>query len=376
MVEISCHGGSFVISRILSLILEDKRVRLADPGEFTKRAFLNGRIDLSQAESVMNIISSDNENMLRQSMRQLQGDLSNKIHVLREDMLHEMAYVEAALDDPEHYDLTGYSDNLLIKINDWNKQIKALINSAREGRIMRDGIKAVIVGRPNVGKSSLLNALAKTDRAIVTDIPGTTRDIIEEKVYLSDIVLALTDTAGIRQTQDVIEQIGVNKSIDNMEEADIILWLMDASDPFSREDLAIEEHIVPEKTIVVLNKSDLININKDVDKLYSDRYPIVNISAKFGTGFNDLAEIIKMLIFEQNVDKSVDIFILNERHARLLADCSVSLSLVDKSITDGMPEDLFLTDLMDAYQSHGFILGEELEDDLVDKIFSEFCMGK
>lgn len=376
VVEISCHGGSFVISRILSLILEDKRVRLADPGEFTKRAFLNGRIDLSQAESVMNIISSDNENMLRQSMRQLQGDLSNKIHVLREDMLHEMAYVEAALDDPEHYDLTGYSDNLLIKINDWNKQIKALINSAREGRIMRDGIKAVIVGRPNVGKSSLLNALAKTDRAIVTDIPGTTRDIIEEKVYLSDIVLALTDTAGIRQTQDVIEQIGVNKSIDNMEEADIILWLMDASDPFSREDLAIEEHIVPEKTIVVLNKSDLININKDVDKLYSDRYPIVNISAKFGTGFNDLAEIIKMLIFEQNVDKSVDIFILNERHARLLADCSVSLSLVDKSITDGMPEDLFLTDLMDAYQSLGFILGEELEDDLVDKIFSEFCMGK
>ena len=288
VVEISCHGGSFVISRILSLILEDKRVRLADPGEFTKRAFLNGRIDLSQAESVMNIISSDNENMLRQSMRQLQGDLSNKIHVLREDMLHEMAYVEAALDDPEHYDLTGYSDNLLIKINDWNKQIKALINSAREGRIMRDGIKAVIVGRPNVGKSSLLNALAKTDRAIVTDIPGTTRDIIEEKVYLSDIVLALTDTAGIRQTQDVIEQIGVNKSIDNMEEADIILWLMDASDPFSREDLAIEEHIVPEKTIVVLNKSDLININKDVDKLYSDRYPIVNISAKYGTGFNDL----------------------------------------------------------------------------------------
>ena len=376
VVEISCHGGSFVISRILSLILEDKRVRLADPGEFTKRAFLNGRIDLSQAESVMNIISSDNENMLRQSMRQLQGDLSNKIHVLREDMLHEMAYVEAALDDPEHYDLTGYSDNLLIKINDWNKQIKALINSAREGRIMRDGIKAVIVGRPNVGKSSLLNALAKTDRAIVTDIPGTTRDIIEEKVYLSDIVLALTDTAGIRQTQDVIEQIGVNKSIDNMEEADIILWLMDASDPFSREDLAIEEHIVPEKTIVVLNKSDLININKDVDKLYSDRYPIVNISAKYGTGFNDLAEIIKMLIFEQNVDNSVDIFILNERHARLLADCSVSLSLVDKSITDGMPEDLFLTDLMDAYQSLGFILGEELEDDLVDKIFSEFCMGK
>ena len=383
VVEISCHGGSYVVSRILALILNDKRVRLAQPGEFTKRAFLNGRIDLSQAESVMNVISADNESMLKQSMRQLQGELSSKIRILREEMLHEMAHVEAALDDPEHYDLTGYSDDLLRKIRAWRSQVDSLLDTAREGRMMRDGIKVAIVGRPNVGKSSLLNALAKKDRAIVTDIPGTTRDSIEEKIYLADLVLAVTDTAGIRKTQDVIEQLGVKKSIDYMDDADIILWLMDASDPFTNDDKDIEEYILPDKTIIVFNKSDLLypdgQINKElfsVNDLNLNKYPYVNISAKFGTGFSDLADKIKMLIFDQNVDKSVDIFIINERHARLLADCGVSLSLVDKSINDGMPEDLYLTDMMDAYKSLGFILGEELEDDLVDKIFSEFCMGK
>ena len=385
VVEISSHGGSFVMQQILSLVYRTG-ARAAEAGEFTKRAFLNGRIDLSQAESVMDIIASDNERMLRNSLRQLDGALSVRIKSLRENILHEVAYIEAALDDPEHYDLTevqagkSYAEMLLEKISDWRQEIRTLSATAKEGKILRDGIITVIVGRPNVGKSSILNVLAKEDRAIVTNVPGTTRDTIEEKIRLGDMVLAVTDTAGIRQTDDIVESIGVEKSIRKMKEADLILYVVDVSGSLTGEDEEIIKKLIPEKTIVLLNKVDLI---QDSDweqekiglpeKLKSH---IISISAKNRQGFEKLTEEMRQMFFSGDVDKNVDIFVTNARHVRLLGCSDVSLSLVEKSINDAMPEDFWTADLLDAYASLGEIIGEAVEDDLVEKVFSEFCMGK
>lgn len=408
VVEISSHGGSFVMRRILSLVYR-AGARAAEAGEFTKRAFLNGRIDLSQAESVMDIIASDNERMLRNSLRQLDGALSARIRSLREEILHEVAFIEAALDDPEHYDFGGetlpYADILSWKINGWRKEIHTLTATAEEGRILRDGIRTVIVGRPNVGKSSILNVLAREERAIVTDVPGTTRDTIEEKVRLKDMVLAVTDTAGIRETDDPVESIGVEKSIRKLDEADLILYVADASEPLTGEDRMIIEKVIPEKTVVLLNKVDLIKNSRETDGKLSARkcrekgisetvtgqndvgkliinFPkalknhIIPISAKNRQGFDQLAEEIRQMFFAGDVDNDVDILVTNARHARLLERSDVSLSLVEKSIIDAMPEDFLTADLLDAYASLGEIVGEAVEDDLVEKVFSEFCMGK
>ena len=431
VVEISSHGGSFVMRKILSLVYR-AGARAAEAGEFTKRAFLNGRIDLSQAESVMDIIASDNERMLHNSLRQLDGALSSKIKALREEILHEIAYIEAALDDPEHYDLDAvkakyekkggkieendididiavvddgsvydeilpYAGLLLKKIGFWKKKIQILSATADEGRILREGIRTVIVGRPNVGKSSILNVLAKEDRAIVTDVPGTTRDTIEEKVRLGDMVLAVTDTAGIRRTDDPVESIGVEKSIQKLDEADLILYVVDASEALTDEDKTIIGKLIPEKTIVLLNKVDLVkdghvvrenpfskilfesgelNYSKDLDIPKNLENHIIPVSAKKGLGFEQLTEEIRQMFFTGDVDNNVDIFITNARHVRLLESANVSLSLVEKSINDAMPEDFLTADLMDAYAFLGEIIGEAVEDDLVEKVFSEFCMGK
>ncbi len=429
VVEISSHGGSFVMRKILSLVYR-AGARAAEAGEFTKRAFLNGRIDLSQAESVMDIIASDNERMLHNSLRQLDGALSLKIKALREEILHEIAYIEAALDDPEHYDLDAvkakyeqkggkieendidiavvddgsvydeilpYAGLLLKKIGFWKKKIQILSATADEGRILREGIRTVIVGRPNVGKSSILNVLAKEDRAIVTDVPGTTRDTIEEKVRLGDMVLAVTDTAGIRRTDDPVESIGVEKSIQKLDEADLILYVVDASEALTDEDKTIIGKLIPEKTIVLLNKVDLVkdghvvrenpfskilfesgelNYSKDLDIPKNLENHIIPVSAKKGLGFEQLTEEIRQMFFTGDVDNNVDIFITNARHVRLLESANVSLSLVEKSINDAMPEDFLTADLMDAYAFLGEIIGEAVEDDLVEKVFSEFCMGK
>lgn len=381
VVEISCHGGMLVTDKILNLVLQ-LGVRHAEPGEFTKRAFMNGRIDLSQAESVMDIISSDNEKMLENSLRQLDGHFSKIIRNLRDEIIHETAFIESALDDPEHYELNDYPDELSEKIDSWKSRIHKLIDSSKEGLIVKDGIRTVIVGKPNAGKSSLLNALAKEERAIVTDIPGTTRDIIREKVRFGNYVLSITDTAGIRDSDDIIEKIGVQKSIEAIDDADLIIYLLDASDDFNEEDKNIINKVDYDNTILVINKSDIIDddvfndcIEKFPDSLKSNS---VLISVKNHEGFDILYQRIDDMFKsgEIDVDNDVDFMVTNSRHLELLRDCDVSLSLVNKSITDGMPEDFYMVDLLGAYKSLGLIIGEETEDDLVDRIFSEFCMGK
>ena len=385
VVEISSHGGAFVLKQILRQVFL-AGARPADPGEFTKRAFLNGRIDLSQAESVMDIIASDNDRMLSNSLSQLSGALSERIRLLREEILHEIAFMEAALDDPEHYDLDDvYRQHLSELVDTWRGSIGKLTASVRDGRLMRDGVRTVIVGRPNAGKSSLLNALAGTERAIVTDIPGTTRDAIEEKIRLHDLVLAVTDTAGIRDTDNLVEQLGVEKSLREMEQADLILYMVDINEPLQDEDGLIVGKLDMDKTLLLLNKVDKMLKNSSIIEDFFTANPVfptelkdraVLISAKEQSGFQVLADRIHQLIDMDFVDNHVDIYITNERHAHLLRAAEVSLQYVEKSIHDCMPEDLLTGDLMDAYESLGFIIGESLEDDLVDKIFSDFCMGK
>ena len=390
VVEISSHGGSFVMRKILGLLFE-KGARPASPGEFTKRAFLNGRIDLAQAESVMDIISAENDFSLSNSIKQLDGELSNRIKSLRSEILHESAYIEAALDDPEHYDLTNFSDLLHHNSTKWKSIISSLIDSFRQGRILKNGIRTAIVGRPNAGKSSLLNALSKSDRAIVTEIPGTTRDTIEEKVRFFNHTLLLIDTAGIRNTDNPIEQIGVERSIDAISTADLVFYMLDINQPMSNADIDIIKNLDFQKTIPILNKIDLMESEQNAianyvksAKDFLDKNNIVFswinnstiISAKNRLGFEDLDIAITEKLGLNNSNHSTEIMITNERHAGLLRAACRSLNNLENTILDGLPEDFYTVDLMDAYASLGFILGEEVEDDLVESIFKEFCMGK
>lgn len=385
VVEIHSHGGLYVMQRILSLLFENG-VRPAEPGEFTKRAFLGGRIDLSQAESVMDIISAENERFLKNSERQLNGVLSEKVRALRADILHEIAFIEAALDDPEHYDLDGYANQLQEKLLDWKRPLSNWIHSAEDGRLLKEGIRTVIVGKPNVGKSSLLNAFTKTDRAIVTDIPGTTRDTLEEHVRIKDLSLMIVDTAGIRQSEDMIEKIGIDRALSSAADADLILYVIDASQDLDDNDYRIIETINLTKTIILLNKSDRDTIvdekavlslaEKNGNQSSIPFRDIISISAKEQTGLDDLYERISDMFFAGNIEKNDDLIITNLRHKNLFIQADRSLSMVETSICDGQPEDFFSIDLMDAYTSLGEIIGEEVGDDLVEEIFSKFCMGK
>ncbi len=378
VVEISSHGGSFVLNSILKLVYKNG-ARPAEPGEFTKRAFLSGRIDLSQAEAVMEIISSDSRRSLDNSQKQLNGILSDTIASIREEILSETAFIEAALDDPEHYDLDdAYNERISSKLQGWLKKLNDLIGTAENGRIIRDGIKTVIAGRPNVGKSSLLNLLAKEERAIVTDVAGTTRDIITEKIRLSDMVLAISDTAGIRESEDKVEAIGVERSLDEIRNAQLVLFVMDITSPLTDEDKSILSDVDISKTIFILNKSDKVADSEAAEDSLPTEYKnnAIIFSAKTGFGVDKLVEKIHDMYYSFDVDNDVDIFITNDRHVHLLKASYQSLSNVDKSIKQGITADFFTIDLMDAYTSLGLILGIEVEDDLVDKIFSEFCMGK
>lgn len=382
VIEINSHGGMLIMNRILNLLL-DKGCRLAEPGEFTKRAFLNGRIDLTKAEAVMDIISAQNNFALESSKDQLHGVLSSKITELREKLLYEMAFIESALDDPENYDLTGYSDKLHGIISVMSEEIKKLIDTADEGKIRKDGIKTVIVGKPNAGKSSLLNALTGDERAIVTDIAGTTRDVIEETVRLGDIVLHVIDTAGIRNTEDIIEKIGVDKAKSKIEEADLVLYILDSTNEIDSEDKDIIDLCKSKKTIVLLNKSDLSNnkITEDIVRIHfsvpSDGHlPIIRTSMIKGDGLEELKDAISELFFNGDIVPKQEIYITNLRHKDLLQKALGSLKLVLSGIEDGMSEDFLTVDLTDAYESLGEILGLEIGDDLVEEIFSKFCMGK
>ena len=374
-IEIDCHGGVFVMKRILETVIK-YGARPAEPGEFTKRAFLNGRIDLSQAESVIDVINSKNDFALKNSLSQLNGAVLDNIKSIREELLHEIAFIESALDDPEHISLDGYPQKLRIIVEKVITVINKLLNSSENGRILKEVINTVIVGKPNAGKSSLLNILVGSDRAIVTDIAGTTRDVLEEQINLDGITLNLVDTAGIRDTDDVVEKIGVDRAKQYADSADLIIYVIDSSTELDNNDMEIIEILKDKNAIVLLNKSDLSTITT-ADKVnkYLDK-PIINISAKDRTGIDDLECKISEMFFKGEISFNDEVYITNIRHKNSLSEALNSLKLVINSIDDDMPEDFYSIDLMNAYEELGLIIGESVEDDLMQEIFSKFCMGK
>ena len=375
VVELDCHGGVTVLKRILDLVIQ-LGARPAEPGEFTKRAFLNGRIDMSQAESVMDLIHSKNDMAAKSSLLQLRGDLKNIITELRDTLLYNIAYIESALDDPENYSLDNFPQQLKTIVDNMLITIEKLIKSSDNGRIIKEGIKTVIVGRPNAGKSSVLNMLLGVDRAIVTEVAGTTRDTLEELVNIDGITLNIVDTAGIHDTEDIVEQIGVDKAMKTISDADLILYIVDGTRDLDQNDDKIMASITGKKIITLINKNDQILV---VDKLgitSKINTEILEISAKEGTGKQELHDLLKSMFFDQKLSYNDVLYITNVRHKALLYEAKQSLEKVLESISLGMGEDFFTIDLMSAYASLGKIIGEELEDDLVNKIFSEFCMGK
>ena len=374
-VEIDCHGGRLVMQRILDLVIKNG-ARPAEPGEFTKRAFLNGRIDLSQAEAVMDLIQSRNRMALKSSVSQLQGSVRQQIEKLRSQILYETAFLEAALDDPEHISLDGYSEELLKKVEVICGEIEKLLKSSESGRILKEGIKTVILGKPNAGKSSLLNVLLGEERAIVTEIEGTTRDVLEEQLQLGDLSLLLLDTAGIRSTEDIVEQIGVDRARKQAEDADLILYVADSSRPLNESDEEILSLLEGKKALVLLNKSDLEPVVTPEIMRERTKHKVLLISAKEEQGIRELEEEIRSLFFQGEVDFNDEILITNARHKAALQDARASLSMVKESIQNGMPEDFYTIDLTDAYQALGRILGEEMGEDLINEIFGKFCMGK
>ena len=374
-VEIDCHGGVYVVKRVLETVLKHVS-RPAEPGEFTKSAFLNGRIDLSQAESVIDIIHSKNEFALKSSLSQLSGVVSNKIKDIRAMILHEIAFIETALDDPEHISIDGYGENLAVIVNDAISKVQLLLKNSDNGKLLKEGISTVIVGKPNAGKSSLLNTLVGEERAIVTDIAGTTRDVLEEQINLNGIILNIIDTAGIRETEDVVEKIGVDKAKKYLNQADLIIYVVDTSTTLDENDFEIMEMLKDRQAIILLNKSDLTplttasDISKHVDK------KMIQISAKEQSGIDEFEDTIKEMFFTGEVSFNDEVYITNIRHKTSLQETLKSLELVLRSIEDDMPEDFYSIDLMNAYEELGTIIGEAVEDDLVNEIFSKFCTGK
>ena len=374
-VEIDCHGGVFMVKKILELVIRSG-ARAAEPGEFTKRAFLNGRIDLSQAEAVMDVIQAKNEYALKSSVSQLSGAMSKKIKDLREQVLYEIAFIESALDDPEHISLDGYGEKLLSEIEKWLEKVNHLLASADNGKVMTEGVKTVILGKPNAGKSSLMNVLIGEDRAIVTEIAGTTRDTLEENIYLHGISLNVVDTAGIRETDDVVEKIGVTRARTAAESADLIIYVVDGSCPLDENDQEIMDFIRDKKAVVLLNKTDLDMVVAKEELEERSSHKVIPISAKEQTGVEDLEEEIKSMFYQGEIGFNDEVYITNIRHKEALEDTLKSLQMVKNSILDGMPEDFYSIDLMDAYSLLGAIIGEEVGEDLVNEIFSKFCMGK
>ncbi len=374
-VEIDCHGGVLIMKKILETVIK-YGARPAEPGEFTKRAFLNGRIDLAQAEAVIDVINSSNEYAMQSSVSQLKGSVSRKIRKLREDILYQIAYIESALDDPEHISLDGYSDSLLDLLNPMIREVSHLVKSADNGKIISEGIKTVILGKPNAGKSSLMNVLVGEERAIVTDIAGTTRDTLEEQIRLQGITLNIVDTAGIRETEDVVEKIGVSKAKTMADDADLIIYVVDGSCPLDDNDEMIMELIQDRKAVVILNKTDLDTVIKQQDLEQKTKKPVVSVSAKEETGIEVLEKTIQDMFYEGKLDFNDEVIITNVRHKTALTDALRSLNMVVQSIENNMPEDFLTIDLMDAYEQLGTIIGEAVEDDLVNEIFHKFCMGK
>lgn len=374
-VEIDCHGGMLILKKVLDLVIKNG-AKSAAPGEFTKRAFLNGRLDLSQAEAVMDLINSQNDFALNSSIEQLKGGVSEKIKEIRSDVIYHIAFIESALDNPEHISLDGYDNEISEMINKNISKIKKMIDTFDNGRIMKEGIKTVILGKPNAGKSSLLNRMLGEERAIVTDIEGTTRDTLEENINLNGLSLKIIDTAGIRNTDDKVEQIGVNKAKEIAEGADLIIYVVDGSKDIDENDKEILEIIKNKKVIVLLNKTDIDRV-VDIEQLNEiPKEDIIEFSAKAGLGMDELEEKIKDMFYSGEITFNDQVYITNARHKEALENSYNSLLKVRESVDAGMPEDFYSIDLMDAYEQLGLIIGESVEDDLVNEIFSKFCMGK
>ena len=376
VVEINCHGGILVMKKILDTVME-YGARPAEAGEFTKRAFLNGRMDLSQAEAVIDIINSQNEFALKSAVKQLSGSVSDKIKEIRKRLIYEIAYIESALDDPEHYPMENYGEELTEKIKPLLQEIRKLTDHADDGRMLKEGIKTVILGKPNAGKSSLLNLMVGSERAIVTDIEGTTRDTLEEHILLDGISLIIVDTAGIRETADLVEQIGVERAKEQAAEADLVLYVIDATKPLDENDKEIIQCIADKKAIVLFNKCDLDTLldEQEIRQMLPEQTVVV-FSAKDRTGFEILKDRIREMFFAEELKFNDEIYLTSARHKAALDSAYRSLQLVMDSIAAGMPEDFFTIDMMSAYEQLGHITGESVEDDLVNEIFSKFCMGK
>ena len=374
-VEIDCHGGVLVMKKILETVIK-YGARMAEPGEFTKRAFLNGRIDLSQAEAVIDVINSKNNYALKSSVSQLSGSMSKKVKELREKLLFEIAFIESALDDPEHISLDGYPEKLKVTVNDMQEELNRAISTFDSGRVLSEGIRTVILGKPNAGKSSLMNVLVGEERAIVTDIAGTTRDTLEENIRLHGISLNIVDTAGIRETEDVVEKIGVDKARANADDADLLIYVVDGSCPLDENDYQIMNLIEGRKSIVLLNKTDLEMVLTPEEIKEKTGKEVVAVSAKEQRGIDLLEEKIKELFLSGEINFNDEVMITNVRHKTAMSEALKSLSLVKQSIEDQMPEDFYSIDLMNAYEQLGTIIGESLGDDLVNEIFNKFCMGK
>ena len=396
-VEINCHGGTYVVSRVLETVLK-YGARAAEPGEFTKRAFLNGKMDLSQAEAVIDLINSENEYALQSSVSQLKGSVKSAINELRSKILYHTAFIETALDDPEHICVDGYGEILKGVSEEIIEKLQKLIDSADDGRIMKEGIQTVIVGKPNAGKSSLLNLLAGHERAIVTDIAGTTRDVLEEQIRLQGLNLNVIDTAGIRQTEDLVEKMGVDKAKEYAQKADLIIYVVDASKKLDENDEKIMRLIYDKKAIILLNKSDLetvvdenlirekiSNLKKEAEQTeksegqryqVSENIPVIQISAKEEQGIQTFQDTLKEMFLRGNISFNEEIYITNARQKNALVNALESMKKVIESIENGMPEDFYSIDLMDAYEELGNITGESMGEDLVNEIFSKFCMGK
>lgn len=375
VAEVNCHGGIISTRKVLESILREG-ARLAEPGEFTKRAFLNGRIDLAQAESIIDTINAKTDQSLRVAINQLEGRLSKKVKEISEDIIEVMAFIEAGIDFPE--DEIEELSNIQIKekSNSILNKIDTLLKSANTGKLYRDGISTAIVGKPNVGKSSLLNALLREKRAIVTDVPGTTRDVIEEIININGIPLKIIDTAGIRETSDLVEQIGVEKAKDIALKADLILFILDAEQGLTIEDKNLLMLLSGKKAIVIINKIDLGKLADKDYKEYLKEVQVLEVSAKEETGIEELEQTIYNLVMEGKVDFNQDTFISNVRHQNSLEKARQHISEVLNTIDMGMPTDCMAIDLKGAFESLGEITGETLDEDVIHKIFSQFCIGK
>lgn len=376
VVEIYCHGGIIPVRKILELLLYNG-ARLAEPGEFTKRAFLNGRLDLSQAEAVIDIIKAKTDKSFQVSMDQLEGGLSKKVEVIRDTVLSMLAHVEVTIDFPENDIEEVTYEELEENANRVISEIKKLLSTADRGKILRDGINTVILGKPNVGKSSLMNALLRENRAIVTDIPGTTRDIIEEHLNIDGIPLRIIDTAGIRETEDLVERIGVDRAKETIESADLIIAVFDISTDLTEEDYNIIDLIKGRKALVLLNKTDLPKkYSEDRLRELLEGVDIISASVINEVGLDVLEDSIKEMFYSGEIELDSSVVVTNLRHKNQLEKALVNMESALNDIRAQVPLDCIEVDLRDCWENLGEILGETIGEDILDKIFAEFCIGK